>query len=116
MPNSKNILTTEYADSISAISPTSMSQVIVHNPAVNGEYTICLLKVVSPEEEQTVSRLHTMITSTAHNPWALPYQQCNFYRSGFGQIFFSSRKVIRLLFFTLEDAAIDIIKYPLKKE
>lgn len=58
----KKVITTEYANSIKGTSPTSISQVIIHN-AHGGEYTICLLKAVDPAEEPAVSQLDTMITN-----------------------------------------------------
>lgn len=68
----KQVLTTEYGHSIAAISPTSVSQIIIQNKDASAETTpmqIALLKAVDPETEPGVSTLGTFITSSHSAPW-----------------------------------------------
>lgn len=76
----KKVLETEYADTIQAMSPTSMNQVIIQSSAKEApDYTICLLKAIDPLEEQKTSVLPSLITQPAQsspsgdsaNPWQL---------------------------------------------
>lgn len=64
----KNVLDTEYADTIKAASPTSMHQVVVSSSCEAREYTICLLKAVDPAQEAQVNDLATMITQKIKSP------------------------------------------------
>ena len=71
----KKVLATEYADTIYAICPTHMSQVILQT--AHSQTAICLLKAIDPEPERLVSTLPSMITrssieqSSSAQPWDL---------------------------------------------
>ncbi len=59
----KKVIEEEYADTIAAVSPTSIHQVIIQNSSQeHPQYTICLLKAIDPKQEQKTSNLPSMIT------------------------------------------------------
>ncbi len=61
----KKVLDTEYANTIQAASPTSINQIIIQTSSNETQaYTICLLKAVDPAQEQKVSKLASMITTS----------------------------------------------------
>lgn len=68
----KKVLMDEFADTIEAISPTSMHHVIIHNKRnEQKEFALCLLKAINPEEEQKVTTLSSMIKTANNDPWPL---------------------------------------------
>ena len=74
MEELKKVLLTEYSDTIQAVSPTGVSQVILHNNSDEQPgFTICLLKSIDPAEEKQISKLADMVTCSFENkdPWDL---------------------------------------------
>lgn len=68
----KTVLTTEYADTVKASSPSSMTHIMVQSPRSDA-LSICLLKAVDPVEEQAISSLQSLIVRSYNNenPWDL---------------------------------------------
>ncbi len=66
------VLTRDYGESIAAFSPTQVSQVILHNKAIESvPMQISLLKAIDPLKEPQVSALGKLIISSHPDPWAL---------------------------------------------
>lgn len=72
-PKLQDVLSSEYADSIAASSPTSLHHVMlqVALPETTGliESSICLLKAINPHTESQVSTLGDMITQSSAPSW-----------------------------------------------
>ncbi len=71
----REVLKTEYNDTIAASSPTSLHHVMIQASSTKGqesnslESSICLLKAIDPTSEAQVSTLHDMITENLSSSW-----------------------------------------------